>query len=58
MKSKKVKFEQEKATKNTIRFAEIATDAPTIGMLYVQKLALKEIGWEEGQKIEVTLEVN
>lgn len=55
---KKVKFEQEKVTKNTIRFAEIIeTDAAAIGTLYVQKSALREIGWEEGQKIEVTLEV-
>ena len=55
----KVKFVVEKETKNTIRFTEQVEglDSPAIGILYVQKHALKEIGYTEGAGLVVTLEV-
>ena len=56
---KKIKFEMERTTKNTIRFNEVVgtMDTPVIGTLYVQKHALKEINYKEGQALVVTLEV-
>lgn len=56
----KVTFRQERVTKNTIKFSEVLVsdlDAPKIGALYVQKAALKEIGWSDGAELEVQLEV-
>ncbi len=57
---KKIMFEMERETKNTVRFAEVVgtMDTATIGTLYVQKHALKEINYKEGQKLIVTLEVD
>jgi len=55
----KATFEMEKATKNTIRFAEVLEnelDAPTIGNIYIPKATLGQIGWKEGMKI--TIDVN
>lgn len=57
----KVTFEYEKDTKNTIRFKEVLNgplDVATIGTLYVPKMTLKVIGYQEGQKLEVTLDIN
>lgn len=54
----KVTFEMEKATKNTIRFAEVLESelsAPKIGSVYIPKSTLGELGWKEGMKI--TMEV-
>lgn len=54
----KVTFEFEKDTKNTIRFKEANVgplDAPKIGTLYVPKASLKEIGYESGNKLELTI---
>ena len=54
----KVVFEMEKATKNTIRFAEVLKselDAPKVGSVYIPKSTLGEIGWNEGKRI--TLEI-
>lgn len=56
----KVTFEYEKDTKNTIRFKEVLNgplDVANIGTLYVPKMTLKAIGYQEGQKLEVTLNV-
>ena len=56
----KVTFEFEKDTKNTIRFKEVLNgplDVANIGTLYVPKMTLKAIGYQEGQKLEVTLAV-
>lgn len=56
----KVTFEFEKDTKNTIRFKEVLEgplDVANIGTLYVPKMTLKAIGYQEGQKLEVTLDV-
>ena len=56
----KVTFEFEKDTKNTIRFKEVINgplDVANIGTLYVPKMTLKAIGYQEGQKLEVTLDV-
>lgn len=53
-----VNFEFEKDTKNTIRFKEVLNgplDAPTIGTLYVPKQTLKQIGYQEGQQLVVTI---
>lgn len=56
---KVISFKQEKVTKNTVRFTEVVSemDTPVIGTLYVQKHALKEISYKEGQQLNVTLEV-
>lgn len=54
----KVTFEFEKDTKNTIRFKEVLKgplDVANIGTLYIPKMTLKAIGYQEGQKLEVTL---
>ena len=53
-----VTLEFEKATKNTIRFAEVLAselDAPVIGTIYVPKATLKQIGWAEGKPLTVTI---
>jgi hypothetical protein len=53
-------MEMERATKNTIRFTEILEDAlsaPAIGNLYIPKSTLKEIGWTEGHKITLNIEL-
>ena len=55
-----VKFQMEKATKNTIRFEEKLAnelDAPKIGTIYVPKSTLGAIGWEEGKDIKVCIDV-
>lgn len=45
-----VRFIKEKDTKNTVKFAEEAQDGQNVavGTLYVQKAALKAIGWTDG----------
>ena len=50
-----LKFEQEKETKNTIRFQEVpeAGKPPVIGTLYIQKWA---IGQEVPQPLSVKIE--
>jgi hypothetical protein len=56
----KAVFEIEKETKNTIKFAEITESkfaAPLIGTLYVPKTTLGQLGYKDGQKIEITVEV-
>lgn len=45
----------ERPTKNTILFRE--TDTEKIRTLYLPKSTLKEIGWKEGQDIEVEVRV-
>lgn len=53
-----VAFEFEKDTKNTIRFKEVLNgplDVAQIGTLYVPKVTLKAIGYQEGQKLVVEL---
>jgi len=53
-----VTFEFEKDTKNTIRFKEALNgplDVAQIGTLYVPKATLKQIGYQEGQKLVVNL---
>lgn len=54
----KVTMKMEKATKNTIRFAEVLEselDAPSIGVMYVPKATLKAIGWKEGKSLEIEI---
>lgn len=55
----KVTFEMEKATKNTIRFAEILESelaAPKIGSIYIPKSTLGEIGWKENMVITIDIQ--
>lgn len=57
----KIKFEMEKATKNTIRFAEILESelaAPKIGSVYIPKSTLGELKWKEGMKIEMEVRID
>lgn len=57
----KITFEMEKATKNTIRFAEILDselDAPKIGSVYIPKSTLGELGWKEGNVLVIDIGVN
>lgn len=54
----KITFEMEKATKNTIKFAEVLESelaAPKIGGIYVPKATLGELGWKEGDQITIEL---
>lgn len=54
----KVQFEFERDTKNTIRFKEVVNgplDTPRIGTLYISKSSLKELGYTEGAKLEVSI---
>lgn len=56
----KIKFEFERDTKNTIRFKEVLSgplDTPKIGTLYVSKNTLKEIGYTDGDKLEVEVSI-
>ena len=54
-----VRFEQERVTKNTIKFAEIPEDGQEakVGTVYVKKATLKEIGWKDGKKLIIDLTV-
>ena len=57
----KVTFEMEKATKNTIRFAEVLAselDAPKVGTLYIPKSTLGELKWADGDKISIELSLD
>ncbi|MEE3344561.1 MAG: hypothetical protein VZS44_10745 [Bacilli bacterium] len=53
-------FIKEKETKNTIRFMEKETDedkiGTVIGPLYIQKNALSELGFTDGDTITITIE--
>lgn len=50
-------FEFEKETKNTVRFQEVPEDGKIlIGPIYVQKEGLKELGYTDGQVIEIDIE--
>jgi hypothetical protein len=53
--TKTVRFEREKETKNTVRYAEVPEGGqpPAIGTLYVQKWAVPEGGEE---RLTVTLD--
>lgn len=53
-------FQMEKATKNTIRFAEVLEnelDAPKIGCVYIPKGTLGQLGWQEGKRLVINLEI-
>lgn len=45
-------FVADRTTKNTVRFIEPGEDTK-IGMLYVPKATLKELGWSEGRKLMI-----
>lgn len=53
-------FNMEKATKNTIRFAEVLgneLEAPKIGCVYIPKGTLGQLGWQEGKRLVIGLEI-
>lgn len=53
-------LKMEKATKNTIRFEEVLESelsAPKVGTIYVPKSTLGEIGWKEGDTLEISIGV-
>lgn len=55
-----VEFAEEKETKGTFKFAEVLEgqlSEPLIGTLYVRKSTLKQLGWEPGKNLSVTLGV-
>lgn len=57
----RVVFTMEKATKNTIRFAEVLESelaAPKIGSVYIPKSTLGEIGWKEGNALTIDISVD
>lgn len=53
----KVYFEKEKETKRTIRFKEIEGDVPVIGLIYIPKQTLQDIGYEDGSTLVIDLTV-
>ena len=55
----KVTFKMEKATKNTIKFAEVLESelaAPKVGTIYIPKSTLGELKWTETNN--VVIEIN
>lgn len=55
-----IALKMEKATKNTIRFEEVLESelsAPKVGTIYVPKSTLGEIGWKEGDTLEISIGV-
>ena len=53
-----VMFEFEKETKHTIRFKEAdlgPLDVAKLSTLYVPKTSLKELGYVQGERLEVTV---
>ena len=57
----KVMFEMEKATKNTIRFAEVLESelaAPKVGSVYIPKSTLGELGWKEGNMLVLEVRID
>ena len=55
-----ITLKMEKATKNTIRFEEVLESelsAPKVGTIYVPKSTLGEIGWKEGDTLEISIGV-
>lgn len=52
-----LEFYEQRETKNTVRFQEEVdiNEFPMIGTLYVQKDALRDIGWEPGEILYVQL---
>lgn len=50
----KITFEMDRPTKNTVLFRE---DGEKIKTLYVPKTTLRELGWNDGDKIEIEVRV-
>jgi len=49
------RFVFERETKNAVRFNE--SGSSHIGVLYVQKASLTQIGWAQGKDLQLTLAV-
>ena len=57
----KMRFEEERETKGTIRFREVLADeldTANIGTIYVAKTALKAMKWQRGQVLEVEIKLS
>ena len=55
-----VEMSVSKVTKNTVRFEEVLDSefsAPEIGTIYVPKATLGKLGYKDGMKLVLTLEV-
>jgi len=52
-------FEEEKATKNTIKFNEIPEEGMPnyVGILYVQKYTLQRLGYKKGDILKIEISV-
>ena len=52
-------FTKDRDTKNTVRFAETVAegDPSRIDTIYVQKHFLKDLGYKDGDTVNVTVEV-
>lgn len=56
----KLRFEEERETKSTIRFKEVLEDeldTACVGTIYMGKHALKAMKWQRGQTLEITISV-
>jgi len=55
-----VEMQVSKVTKNTVRFEEVLESeftAPEIGTIYVPKATLGKLGYKDGMKLVLTVEV-
>ena len=55
-----VEMSVSKVTKNTVRFEEVLEsefNAPEIGTIYVPKSTLSKLGYKDGMKLVLTVEV-
>lgn len=57
MQTLKTFFIEDRETKNTVKFNEEPEEAPLIGALYIQKHALRRLGYKKGDFIQVTIEI-
>lgn len=54
--TKRVLFQMEKETKNTVKYQEIG-DVPVIGTIYVPKHTLQTLGNSKAPQIVITIEL-
>lgn len=56
----KAVFKAEKVTKNTVRFEEVLENEfqqPVIGSIYIPKATLGQIGYADGKRLVITVEL-
>lgn len=52
-------FDFDKETKNTIRFQErFNQDGIAVGTLYIQKYILDDLGYQDGDSIEIDINIH